>query len=321
MKAIAIDGYGEAGDLKLRDLPDPQPGDEEILVRVRAAGVNPLDWKIRQGQLRLFIHLRFPYVLGTDFAGEVVSVGSRVHRFKAGDPVVAFSDPRRGGAYAELAIANQAAAARKPDTLDYIEAASLPVAGCTALQALRDLGRVSRGSKVLIHGGAGGVGHFAIQIAKPLGALSTATCGPSNVEFIRSLGADAVIDYSKRDFAAGGETYDVVLDAVGRSSFSAFRKVLAPGGAYITTLPSADLFLWAPLQRIAKMFGPAKQARMLMVSPNGKDLAYLGRLADEGKLRPVVSEKLPMDHAAEAFRASQAGHVRGKLALETPNGD
>ncbi|MGJ0392652.1 MAG: NAD(P)-dependent alcohol dehydrogenase [Methylocystis sp.] len=316
MKAIAVDGYGETADPKLRDLPDPQPGDEEILVRVRAAGVNPLDWKILQGQLRLFIRLRFPYVPGSDIAGDVVTAGARANKFKAGDPVFAFSDSRRGGGYAGLGVINQAAAARKPDSLDYAEAASLPVAGCAALQALRDIGRVSRGARVLIHGGAGGVGHFAVQIAKALGASATATCGPSNIDFIRSLGADEVIDYSRRDFTSGGETYDVIFDAVGKSSFSACRKILAPGGIYVTTLPSPDLFLWGPLQRIAKMFGPAKQARMLMVRPNGEDLAYLGRLADEGKLKPVVSVRLPLDQAAEAHRMSQAGHVRGKIVLE-----
>ncbi len=316
MKAIAIDGYGGAGDLKLRDLPDPQPGDQEILVRVRAAGVNPLDWKIRQGQLRLFVFPRFPYVPGSDIAGDVVSAGAHADRFKAGEPVVAFSDPRRGGGYAEFAVVNQAATARKPDSLDFAEAASLPVAGCAALQVLRDIGRVSQGARVLIHGGAGGVGHFAVQIAKALGAMTTATCGSSNVEFVRALGADSIIDYSQRDFTSGGETYDVIFDAVGKSSFSACRNILAPNGTYVTTLPSPDLFLWGPIQRVAKIFGPAKQARMLMVRPNGEDLAYLGRLADEGKLKPVVSVRLPLEQASEAHRMSQAGHVRGKIALE-----
>ena len=186
MKAIAIDGYGDAGELQPREAPDPKPGDEEILIRVRAAGVNPLDWKIRQGQLRLFLRLRFPYVLGSDIAGEVVSTGILAKRFKPGDPVFAFSDPRRAGAHAELAVVNQAAAARKPNSLDFAETASLPIAGCTALQALRDIGCVSQGAKVLVHGGAGGSGHFAVQIAKALGAMTTATCGPANIDFVRS---------------------------------------------------------------------------------------------------------------------------------------
>lgn len=316
MKAIAIDDYGEAGNLSLRDLPDPQPGGEEILIRVRAAGVNPLDWKIRQGQLRFILRLRFPYVLGSDVAGEVVSSGMLATKFKAGDPVFGFSDPRRGGGYAELAVVKQATAALKPESLDYAEAASLPIAGCAALQALRDLGGVSRGARVLIHGAAGGVGHFAVQIAKSLGAVTTATCGPSNVEFVRSLGADAVIDYRQRDFIAGGDTYDVVFDAVGKSSFSACRKILAPGGIYVTTLPSTEFFFSGAIQKFAKIFGRAKQARLLMVRPNGDDLAYLGQLADEGKLKPVVGIRLPLEQAAEAHRVSQAGHMRGKMVLE-----
>ena len=316
MKAIAIYDYGEAGNLSMRDLPDPQPGDEEILVRVRAAGVNPLDWKIRQGQLRFFLRLRFPYVLGSDVAGEVVSSGRLATKFKAGDAVFGFSDPRRGGGYAELAVVKQATAASKPESLDYAEAASLPVAGCAALQALRDLGDVSRGARVLIHGGAGGVGHFAVQIAKALGAVTTATCGPSNVEFVRSLGTDAVINYHQRDFLAGEDTYDVVFDAVGKTSFSACRKILAPGGIYITTLPSPEFFLSSAIQKFAKIFGRAKQARLLMVRPNSDDLTYLGQLADEGKLKPVVCVRLPLEHAAEAHRVSQAGHVRGKIVLE-----
>jgi NADPH:quinone reductase-like Zn-dependent oxidoreductase len=286
MKAIAIDGYGDAGELQAREAPDPKPGSEEILIRVRAAGVNPLDWKIRQGQLRLLLRLRFPYVLGSDVAGEVVSTGVLAETFPMGAPVFAFSDPRRGGAYAELAVVNQAMAARKPDSLDFIEAASLPIAGCTALQALRDIGRVFQGARVLIHGGAGGVGHFAVQIAKALGAETTATCGPTNIDFVRSLGADTVIDRSRQDFTAARDSYDVIFDAVGKSSFSACRNALAPGGTYVTTLPSPELFFWGAAQQVAKLFGQAKRARLIMVRPNGEDLAYLARLADKGKSSP-----------------------------------
>jgi NADPH:quinone reductase-like Zn-dependent oxidoreductase len=210
----------------------------------------------------------------------------------------------------------QATAASKPESLDYAEAASLPVAGCSALQALRDLGNVSRGARVLIHGGAGGVGHLAVQIAKALGAVTNATCGHSNGEFVRSLGADMVIDYHQRDFTSGGDTYDVVFDAVGKSSFSACRKILAPGGIYITTLPSPAFFFSSAIQKVAKIFGGAKQAKLLLVRPNSDDLAYLGQLADEGKLKPVVSVRFPLEQVAEAHRVSQTGHVRGKMILE-----
>jgi NADPH:quinone reductase-like Zn-dependent oxidoreductase len=316
MKAVAIDGYGDAGALRVRDAPDPEPRDEEILVRVRAAGVNPLDWKIRQGQLRLFLRLRFPYVLGCDVAGEVVSAGILAKRFKAGDHIFASIDPRRGGGYAEFAVVNQAAAAQKPDSLDFAEAASLPIAGCTALQALRDIGRVSQGARVLILGGAGGVGHFAVKIAKALGAATTASCAPANVDFVRSLGADEVIDYTQQGFLSDIGHYDVVFDTVGKSSFSACRNALAPGGTYVTTLPSVDLVFWSLAQRVARLFGEAKQARLIMVRVNGHDLAYLGRLADEGKLKPTVSIRLPLARVSDAHLASQCGHVRGKIVLE-----
>lgn len=316
MRAIAIDGYGDSGELQARGVPDPQPGNEEVLIRVRAVGVNPLDWKIRQGQLRLFLRLRFPYVLGCDVAGEVVSTGILAKKFRTGDAVFTSVDPGRGGGYAELAVARQTATARKPGSLDFAEAASLPIAGCTALQALRDIGRVTEGTKVLIHGAAGGVGHFAVQIAKALGAITTATSGPANVDFVRSLGADCVIDHSRQSFLGGGDRYDVIFDSVGKSSFSACRHALAPGGIYITTLPNADLVFWGLIQWAAKLFSKAKQARLIMVRPNGEDLACLGRLVEEDKLKPTVSLRLPLERAEEAHQVSQAGHVRGKIVLE-----
>lgn len=315
MKAIAIDGYGGVDKLQLRELPEPRPEADEVLVRVQAVGVNPIDWKIREGQLRFFLRLSFPYVLGSDIAGEVVAVGARVSRFKTGDAVVAFSDPRRGGGYAELAVAKESAVSLKPASLSFAEAASLPIAACTALQALRDLGKLSAGGGVLVNGGAGGVGHFAIQIAKALGAKTSATCAPSNVEFLQSLGSDVVIDYSKEDFTRRADRYDVIFDAAAKSSFTACRRLLTRSGTYVTTLPSLDLFLWSPLQRIVGMFGPTQHARMVIVRPNAEDLAFLGRLADEGRLRPTLSRIYPLDRAREAQEASEAGHTRGKIVL------
>ena len=184
------------------------------------------------------------------------------------------------------------------------------------MQALRDIGCVSQGAKVLVHGGAGGVGHFAVQIAKALGAMTTATCGPANIDFVRSLGADFVIDYSRQNILDGRDRYDVIFDAVGKSSFSACRHALAPGGTYVTTLPSPDLFFWGPVQRVAKLFGQAKQARLIMVRPTREDLACLGGLADKGKLKPTVSLTFPLERASEAHQASQAGHARGKIVLD-----
>jgi len=316
MKAIAIDDYGGIDQLHLREFPDPRPHADEVLVRVRAAGVNPVDWKIRQGQLRVILHLNFPFVPGGDIAGEVVSTGPEATEFKAGDPVVGFVELKRGGGYAELAVAKKTAVALIAPSLSFTEAASLPIAGCTALQALRDLGKLSKGANALILGGAGGVGHFAIQIAKALGTMTSATCGPSSIEFVKSLGADNVIDYSSKDFMTSLDRFEVIFDAVGRSSFVNCRQLLAPGGTYVSTLPTPSLFFWSGVQSIAGIFGHAKRAKGILVRPSGKDLAYLSHLAGEGKLRPTVSLTFPLDRAAEAQEASEAGHTRGKIVLE-----
>ena len=249
MKAIVIDGYGGADRLRLDERPDPAPGAGEVLIDVRAASVNPVDWKIRKGELRLFLRPRFPYIPGSDVAGEVAAVGPGVTRFKPGDAVVAFVDLKRGGGYAERAVAKESAAALKAGSLSFADAACLPIAGCTALQALRDHGGLRAGGSALINGGAGGVGHFVVQIAKALGATVAATCGPSNVDFVRSLGADPVIDYSREEFPRRPERYDVILDAVARSSFAACRGVLNPGGVYVTTVPDPSTLFWARSRR------------------------------------------------------------------------
>ena len=305
-----------ADRLHLRELPEPRPQADEVLVRVRAASINPVDWKIRQGQLRFILPLDFPYVPGGDIAGEVAATGAGAAQFKSGDPVVGFVNLRRGGGYAEFAAAKKTAVARKPPSLSFVEAASLPIAACTALQALRDLGKLSEGANALILGGAGGVGHFAVQIAKALGAKTTATCGASNIEFVRSLGADHVIDYRREDFTTRTDRYDVIFDAVGKSSFPVCRPLLEPDGTYVTTLPGPRLFFWTAVQSIAGFFGAAKRAKGVLVRQSGSDIAFLCQLADEGKLRPTVSLKLPLDRAAEAQEASEAGHTRGKIVLE-----
>jgi NADPH:quinone reductase-like Zn-dependent oxidoreductase len=291
MKAIVIDNYGGIDQLQLRALPDPRPKADEVLVRVRAAGVNPIDWKIRQGQLRFIIRPNYPYVPGSDIAGEVVAAGPEAAPFKSGDPVVGFVAPRRGGGYAELAVAKKTAVALKPSSLSFTEAASLPTAACTALQALRDLGKLSEGANALILGGAGGVGHFSVQIAKALGAKTSATCGPSNTEFVQFLGADNVINYSGKGLATDSDCYDVVFDAVAKSSFVICQPLLAPGGIYVTTLPTPSLFFWSGIQSIAGFLRKVKRAKGILVRPRGKDIAFLCQMVDEAKLRPTVSIK------------------------------
>jgi NADPH:quinone reductase-like Zn-dependent oxidoreductase len=293
MKAIAIDNYGSTGLLRLRDLPDPRPQQGEVLVRVRAATVNPVDWKIREGQLRFILYPKFPYVPGGDIAGEIIVAGPEAGRFKADDPVVGSLDLSRGGGYAEAAAAKINSLAPKPPSLSFTEAATLPIAGCTALQALRDVGKLREGTSVLILGGAGGVGHFAAQIAKALGAKTTATCGPANV------GADHVISYDSTsydstDFATLPDRYDVIFDSVAKSSFPVCRPLLNLGGIYVTTLPGPSIFFWAAVQSIAGFFANTKRAKSIFVRPNSEDIAFLCQLADQGRLKPAVSLRLPL---------------------------
>jgi len=316
MKAMSIDGYGGSDRLKLGDMPDPVPAADEIVIRVRAAGVNPVDWKIRKGQMWPLVRLHFPYIPGADVAGEVLRVGSRVTKFKPGDQVIAFVDATRGGGYAELAAVSESAAAPKAASLTFAEAASLPIAAGAALQALRDSGGLKPDDKVLVLGGSGGVGHFAVQIAKALGAWVAATCSAANVDFVRSLGAELVIDYGKEDFTRRPERYDVILDAVAKSSFAECRPLLLPGGTYVTTVPGPDLLAWAGWGYLAGLLGPTRKARFILVSRRGEDLELLGRWADEGKLKPTISRVFPLDRAADAQEASQSGHTRGKIVLE-----
>jgi NADPH:quinone reductase-like Zn-dependent oxidoreductase len=316
MKAIAIYGYGGDEKLQCCELTRPRPKPGEMLLRVRAAAVNPLDWKIAEGQLRLFVRNAFPYVPGSDLAGEVVEVGSPDSGFAPGDEAVAFLDPQRGGGYAEFALCRTTAAARKPASVGFAEASTLPIAGCTALQTLRDLGAIKEGGSVLILGAAGGVGHFAVQIAKALGARVTASCSAAHVDFVKGLGADMVLDRERDGREALRHRYDLIFDTPSKSSFSECRDALNPGGAYVATLPSADLAFWMAAQSLIGVFAPAPRARLVMVRPTRADLEYLLVLIANGKLRPVVGERFPLEQAQAAQRLSREGHMRGKIVLE-----
>jgi NADPH:quinone reductase-like Zn-dependent oxidoreductase len=320
MKAVVIDGYGGSDRLRVREVARPHAGAGEVLIRVRAAGVNPVDWKIRKGSLRAVLRLRFPVVLGCDVAGEVEEVGPGVGRFRPGDPVFAMIPPAGNGpgGYAEYAVARESAVAAKPGSLGFEEAASMPVAALTALQALRDLGGLGPGGSALINGASGGVGTFAVQVARALGASRVVgVCGPTNLEFVRGLGADEALDYHREagDFARRPDRYDVILDAVAARSFASCRTALNPKGTYITTLPMPGSLAWGALLPVAGLFGYGRRARFVIARPLGADLDVLARLADAGSLRPVIDRVLPLDRAGEAHDASEAGRVRGKIVL------
>jgi len=321
MKAAVIDGYGGSDRLEVREVPDPQPpGPGQVLVRVRSASVNPLDWKVRNGGMRLLMPARFPLVLGFDAAGEVVAIGPEVTRFQPGDPVFGNADvSRHGGCFAELVLMREASLAAKPDFLSFEQAAALPVAGQTALQALRDTGELVAGEKLLINGASGGVGHFAVQIAVALGARVTAVASGRNQEFLRQLGAQETIDYEEEDFAGRDEAWDVILDAAATRQYADCEPSLARnGGIYVTTLPGPKHFVWIGLTALGSLFGQPKRARAIFLKHRAEDLEVLARMAGQGKLRPVLAEVYPLERIAAAQDHSESGHVRGKVVVRLP---
>jgi NADPH:quinone reductase-like Zn-dependent oxidoreductase len=312
MRAAVIDRYGPPRNLHMGEVKRPACGAWQALVRVRAAGVNPIDWRIRSGSLRMLLFPRFPLVLGVDIAGEIVEVGATARKegWRVGDEVFCFLDSKHGGGYAEYALAGADILARKPHNLSFEEAAAVPLAAMTALHALRDVGKAGPGKEVLINGASGGVGTFAVQLGKILGARVTGMCGESHLGFVHDLGADRVINYEREDFTRRQEKYDVVFDVVAKSSFWKCRRILKRRGHYITTVPSARSVMTEGLTMLL-----GRRCHNILTRPDGKDLQYLAGLIEDGRLRPVVQEVYPLEEAATAHRVSEEGHVRGKLVL------
>ncbi|HEX2644850.1 MAG TPA: NADP-dependent oxidoreductase [Thermoanaerobaculia bacterium] len=321
MKAAVIQGYGGADRFEIQDLPCPEPGGGEILIRIRAAGVNPLDCKIREGNLRYVMPARFPLVLGFDAAGVVEAVGPEVTDFEPGDRVYAYLDQRHGGAYAGFAVARQAVASPIPEALSFEEAAVLPLASLTALQALRDKGEVQPADEVLIHGASGGVGHLAVQIARILGARVTAVASGPHREMLLALGADRFIDYLEEDFLDRDETYRIIFDVVGNLSFQDCDPVLAERGVYITTRTGPGAWLSAVKTSIAGFSGEARRSRMIMVHPDGADLDEISGWVTRGLLRPVIDQVFPLEEIRQAHEAVESGHTRGKVVIRVEGAD
>ncbi|MEH2290317.1 NAD(P)-dependent alcohol dehydrogenase [Nostoc sp.] len=313
MKAVLIRRYGAANVLQYEEVQQPKIEPTQLLVKVRASSVNPIDWKIRKGMLSLIAGSKFPKILGLDVAGDVVAVGSGITRFKVGDAIYG-STSFPGGGYAEFAAIPENLAVLKPTNLSYEEAAAVPLAALTALQALRDQGNIQTGQNVLINGAAGGVGTFAIQITKALGAQVTGVCSTKNLDLVKSLGAERVIDYTQQDFTADTAQYDIIFDAVGKRSLSQTKKVLKPNGVYITTLPSPEVLLESVLTALL----PGQKARFLFEKPNVKDLLFLKELIEAGKIRVVIDRTYPLQELAAAHRYSETGRAVGKIALAQP---
>jgi 2-desacetyl-2-hydroxyethyl bacteriochlorophyllide A dehydrogenase len=310
MKSVVIRRYGSAEVLQYEDVPQPQIKPHQLLVKVYASSVNPIDWKTRQGMLSLLTGYKFPIILGLDLAGEVVEVGSQVTGFQLGDAVYG-SAGFPGGAYAEFAAVSENIIAAKPANLNYAEAATVPLAALTALQALRDQGNIKSGQKVLINGAAGGVGMFAVQISQALGTEVTGVCSTKNLEFVKSLGADRVIDYTQQDFTADNVQYDIIFDAVGKRSLFACKSVLKPDGIYISTLPTPEVLL----QTALTTFLPGQKAKIVLEKPNTQDLLYLKDLIEAGKMRTVIDRSYLLAELAAAHSYSESERTVGKIAI------
>jgi NADPH:quinone reductase-like Zn-dependent oxidoreductase len=309
MKAVTIRRYGGPEVLEYTDVPAPEAREGQVVVRVRASNVNPIDWKIRDGALKMFIRAPFPITLGCDLAGEVVEVGAKVEGLRKGDQVFAMM-PKDIGAQAELVAIDARLVVKKPRNMSLEEAASVPAVALTALQALRDLGKVGPGSRVLVNGASGGVGLFAVQIAKVLGAHVTAVCGAASFDLVKGLGADVLVDYKKTDFTTGDAPYDMVFDCVGNRSPGECKRVLVRGGVYVSTSGQPALFV-----RQAFNFLFSIKVYAVLVASRGEDLAFVRSLIEEGKIRTVIDRTFPVTEIAEAQRYSMTGRAKGKIVL------
>jgi len=320
MKAAVYCEYGPPDVVKVDDVEKPTPGDDQVLVRVRAASVNPLDWHYMRGTpyfMRLDAGLRVPKVtrLGVDFAGTVEAVGNKVTRFKRGDEVFG----GRTGAFAQyLLVREDRAISLKPPNVSFEQAATVAVAALTALQGLRDQGKIQPGQKVLINGASGGVGTFAVQIAKSFGAEVTGVCSTRNVDLVRSIGADHVIDYTKEDFTQGAQRYDLILDNVGNHSLSESKRALTPKGTYVIVGGPAGRWL-DPLPRavgamVLSRIG-SQPMRMFLANLNQQDLGVLRDLLQSGKVKPVIDRQYELSQAGEAIGYVERGHARGKVVI------
>jgi len=320
MKAIVYHEYGSPDVLKCEEVEKPVPRDNEVLIKVRAASVNPLDWRLMKGK---------PYLIrivagrmrskegtpGVDVAGEVEAVGGKVKQFKPGDEV--FGACR--GAFAEYACTAESTLVRKPANVTCEQAAAVNVAGLTALQGLRDQGKIQPGSKVLINGAAGGVGTFAVQIAKSFGTDVTGVCSTRNIDMVRSIGADEVTDYTQHNFTTGNQRYDLILDCVGNHSFSECRRVLNPDGRSVMIGAPHDASLMGLLAQMIKALllslFVSQKAVMFIAKSSQDDLTLLGELIATGKLKPIIDSRYSLSDATDAVRQVEEGHARGKVVI------
>ncbi len=323
MQAVVYRKYGPPDVLEFTEVERPVPKDDEVLVEVRAAALNAFDWHLMRGRpfvARLSGGLFKPGnpVLGEDIAGRIAAVGRKVERFKPGDEVFGDLSSCGSGGFAEYARARESVLALKPAGLTFEQAAAVPMAALTALQGLRDKGRIRAGQKVLIHGASGGVGTFAVQIAKSFGAEVTAVCGPASRDMVRSLGPDRVLDYTRDDFAGEGRRYDLILAVNGSRPLSDYARALARGGIYVATGGSNAQIFQAMLLGPWRSIGRGRTMGVLIAKTDPEDLAFVGGLLEAGTIRPVIDRRYPLSQVAEAIRYLEAGHAKGKIVINMP---
>jgi NADPH:quinone reductase-like Zn-dependent oxidoreductase len=334
MKAVIAESYGGPEVLQIEDVAVPQVGPNGVLVQIHASSVNPVDWKLRKGMLKPIRNFLFPVIWGSDFSGVVTEVGRAVTLFKPGDEVYGYKDGRVAktfrGTYAEYAVVPEKAVARKPANLTHEEAAGVPAAALTAWQALLTQGKLKPGNRVLIHAGAGGVGVFAVQIAKAFGAYVAATASGRNQQFLRELGADLAIDYEQEKIEDKVSGCNLVLDGVGQSVWRSSFRVLKIGGKLITLvvpIPEGEAgkfqFLASAAGKVSLALVRAllsgKRLLITMLKPRGGDLEKITSLIEAGKIRPVIEQIYPLEQIAEAQQLSERGHVRGKIVVKITN--
>ena len=317
MKAIVYTHYGSPDVLQFKETEKPVPNAGEILVKIYAASANPLDWHLMRGApflARLEGGLRKPKDprFGADLAGRVEAVGSTVTQFQLGDEVFGAWT----GSFAEYATVPENRVALKPANRSFEEAAAIPVAAITALQGLRDTGHIHTGQKVLINGASGGVGSFAVQLAKAFGAEVTGVCSTRNLDMVRSIGADHVIDYTQEDFTKNGQRYDFIFAVNGYHSIFDYKRALSPKGVYVMIGGSMAAMVQAMLLgRVISMTGGQKMGSMGVAKPNQKDLVFMKELLEAGKVKPVIDRRYPLGETAEAIRYLEEGHARGKVVI------
>ena len=331
MKAVVIDHYGNNEVVQVRDMPDPPLRDDDVLVQIHAASINPVDFKIRDGKLKAILPYRLPLILGSDLAGVVVRVGPRARRLKVGDEIYARPHKDRIGALAELIAVSEDAVALKPKRLTMEEAASIPLVGLTAWQALVERANVKPGQKVLIHAGSGGVGTIAIQLAKHLGATVATTTSTANVEWVKGLGADIVIDYKNQDFEAIARDYDFVLDTLGGETLEKSLRVLKRGGKLVSIFgpPDPDFARSIGANWVMRLamrllsYRVRKSARRLGVDysflfmrASAEQLREMGSLIDRGVIRAVVDRVFPLESAPQALAYVESGRAKGKVVVK-----